>query len=766
MVNITKRNGDLVPFDITRIERAIQKAFLSCEVAVSEETIKNIARSVEIWKDISVEEIQDQVVELLHDWNYGKVAEEYVIYRHKRATIRESKTKEVFLGIINTENNDVTRENANMNSDSPAGMMMKFASETTKPFVDNYLLSKEVLEAVRGNYIHVHDKDYYPTKSLTCVQTPLDKILHNGFRSGHGESRGAKRIETAATLACISMETTQNEQHGGQAIPAFDFYMAPFVRETYKEEVNKIRDLIVDVANEDYWEEIRNAEIDDYIIKPLPSVLAVARGDGIPVERIKQAAINSTVKRVHQAMEGFIHNMNQIHSRGGNQVVFSSINYGTDTSAEGRCVMRELLLSTERGVGNGATAIFPIQIFKVKDGVSHNPEDPNYDLYKLSCRVSAKRFFPNFLNLDATFNQSEDWDVNDPKRYMNEVATMGCRTRVFENRFGPKTSVGRGNISFTTINLPKIAIETVLENHGSILNGKISINWKMLGKTGEEAFNMLADKFIEKVLHYVDIAAKQLDERYQFQKTALKKQFPFLMSGIWIDSEKLEYSETIEKVINQGTLGIGFIGLAEALKAIFGFHHGEDYKVQKVGLRLVDVMRNRANEWSEKLQHNYSILATPAEGLSGKFTKVDQKTYGKIVGVTDRDYYTNSNHVPVYYDCSAKHKAEVECPYHEMTRGGHIFYVEVDGDTTRNPEALMDIVELAIRNNGGYISINHFQSRCPMDGFETADKDVHECPICHRELDVLQRITGYLVGTTDRWNSGKLAELKDRVQHT
>lgn len=765
MVNITKRNGDLVPFDITRIERAIQKAFLSCKVAVPEDTIKNIAKNVEIWEDISVEEIQDQVVELLHDWNYGKVAEEYVIYRHKRATMRESKAKEIFLGIINTENNDVTRENANMNSDSPAGMMMKFASETTKPFVDNYLLSKETLEAVRGNYIHVHDKDYYPTKSLTCVQTPLDRILHNGFRSGHGESRGAKRIETAATLACISMETTQNEQHGGQAIPAFDFYMAPFVRETYIEEVNKIRDLLVDIENEEYWNEIRNAEIDDYLIKPLPNCLAVAHGfggDGIPVERIKQAAINSTVKRVHQAMEGFIHNMNQIHSRGGNQVVFSSINYGTDTSAEGRCVMRELLLSTERGVGNGATAIFPIQIFKVKDGISHNPEDPNYDLYKLSCRVSAKRFFPNFLNLDATFNQHEDWRADDPKRYLNEVATMGCRTRVFENRFGPKTSIGRGNISFTTINLPKIAVETVLENGGSLIDtGSIEV----IDRRNCD-FDKVVDKFFDKVLYYVDVAAKQLDERYQFQKTALKKQFPFLMSGIWIDSEKLGYNETIEKVINQGTLGIGFIGLAEALTALFGAHHGESNFSQEVGLHLVESIRRRVNEWSEKLQHNYSVLATPAEGLSGKFTKVDQKTYGKIEGVTDRDYYTNSNHVPVYYNCSAKHKAEVECPYHEKTRGGHIFYVEVDGDTTRNPEALMDIVELAIRNNGGYISINHFQSRCPMDGFETADKDVHECPKCGRELDVLQRITGYLVGTTDRWNSGKLAELNDRVQHS
>lgn len=774
MQNITKRDGTVVPFDRSKIISVLKKAFKACEYTVEDKVIEEIADSVKVWEDISVEDIQDQLQELLMDYDFSTVATEFIIYRHKRATLREAKTKEVFLGVINTENNDVTRENANMNSDSPAGMMMKFASESTKPFVDRYLLSKEVLEAVKGNYIHIHDKDYYPTKSLTCVQTPLDKILRNGFRSGHGESRGAKRIETAATLACISMETTQNEQHGGQAIPAFDFYMAPFVRATYIEEVNKIRDLIVDKEDTEYWDKIRNADISDYLIKPLPRNMIVAHGfggDGIPVERVQQLAINNTVKRVHQAMEGFIHNMNQIHSRGGNQVVFSSINYGTDTSAEGRCVMRELLLSTERGVGNGATAIFPIQIFKVKDGVSHNPEDRNYDLYKLSCRVSAKRFFPNFLNLDATFNKDDAWSADDPERYMHEVATMGCRTRVFENRFGPQTSIGRGNISFTTINLPKIAIETVFEDGAITIdagNGELVLLNKGLKAAIDPnmEFDDLSRKFIDKVLHYVDIVAKQLDERYQFQKTALKKQFPFLMSGIWIDSENLDYNESIEKVINQGTLGIGFIGLAEALKALFGNHHGESAFSQRVGLQLIEAMRQRANEWSEKLQHNYSVLATPAEGLSGKFTKVDQKTYGKINGVTDRDYYTNSNHVPVYYQCSAKHKAEIECPYHEMTRGGHIFYVEVDGDTTRNPEALMDIVELAIKNNGGYISINHFQSRCPKCGYETADKDIHECPNCHIPLDTLQRITGYLVGTTDRWNSGKLAELNDRIQHT
>lgn len=748
MIQVKKRNGDLVPFKISKIENAIKKAFSSCGLNKFDETIKDIASEVSIWNEISVEDIQDQIEELLMDWNFSDVAKSYILYRHKQATLREGQTKKIFLSIINAENNDITRENANMNSDSPAGMMMKFASESTKPFVDNYLLSKEVLKAVKENYIHIHDKDYYVTKSLTCIQTPLDRILHNGFKSGHGESRSAKRIETAATLACISMETTQNEQHGGQAIPAFDFYLAPFVKATYIEECQKIRNILYDPFLEG---EIKNPTVKEYLYKDLPE-----SDTHFTTERLQQAAINNTVKRVHQAMEGFIHNMNQIHSRGGNQVVFSSINYGTDTSAEGRCIIRELLLSTERGVGNGSTAIFPIQIFKVKDGISHKPEDPNYDLYQLSCRVSAKRFFPNFLNLDATFNQHKDWKVNDPNRYMYEVATMGCRTRVFENYFGPKTSVGRGNISFTTINLPKIAIETVLESGGEIKNNKINSN-------NDET---ITDKFIDKVIHYVDITAKQLDERFQFQKTALKKQFPFLMNGIWIDSDKLKDNDTIESVINQGTLGIGFIGLAEALKALLGKHHGESEFSQRVGLKLIDTMRQVARRWSDKLHHNYSILATPAEGLSGKFTKVDQKTYGKIEGVTDKDYYTNSNHVPVYYQCSAKHKAEIECPYHEMTRGGHIFYVEVDGDTTKNPEALMDIVELAIKNNGGYISINHFQSRCPKCNYETADKDIHLCPNDSTELDTLQRITGYLVGTTDRWNSGKLAELNDRIQHT
>jgi ribonucleoside-triphosphate reductase len=633
--------------------------------------------------------------------------------------------------IVNIQKNDVTRENANMNADTPAGMMMKFASESTKPFVDDFLLSDDVRDAVKKNYLHIHDKDYYPTKSLTCVQHPLDNILKNGFVAGHGSSRPAKRIETAAVLACISLETCQNEMHGGQAIPAFDFYLAPYVRSSYQEEIVNLEKL----TGQDL-KHLLDAPIDDYLIQDLDGL----EGD----DRLKQHAINKTVNRVHQSMEAFIHNMNTIHSRGGNQVVFSSINYGTDTSAEGRCIMRELLQSTYEGVGNGETAIFPIQIWKKKRGVNFLPEDRNYDLYKFACKVTARRFFPNFLNLDATYNQNEKWNANDPERYKWEVATMGCRTRVFENRFGEKTSVGRGNLSFSTINIVRLAIECM-----SIKNEQERI-----------------DCFFAKLDHLLDVTAKQLDERFQFQKTAYAKQFPLLMTKLWNGCENLGPNDTIESVINQGTLGIGFIGLAECLKALIGVHHGESEKAQELGLKIVTYMRDRANDYSEKYQHNYSILATPAEGLSGRFTKYDRKQYGIIEGVTDREYYTNSNHVPVYYKCSARHKAEVEAPYHNLTRGGHIFYVEIDGDATHNPQVIMSVVDMMDKLNMGYGSVNHNRNRCMDCGYENADANMEVCPKCgSKHIDKLQRITGYLVGTTDRWNGAKLAELNDRITH-
>ena len=730
---VVKRDGRIVGFNEQKIMAAVRKAMLHTNKGEDERLVQQIADRIGFVgkPQMTVEDIQNQVEMELMKSSRKDVARAYISYRNQRSVARKAKTRDVFLEIINVKNNDITRENANMNADTPAGMMMKFSSETTKPFVDDYLLSEESREAVSQNRLHIHDKDYYPTKSLTCCQHPLDHLLERGFSAGHGSSRAAKRIETASVLACISLETAQNEMHGGQAIPAFDFYLAPYVRTSFVEEVKALEEL----TGESYAH-IYNKEINDYLKKPL---------DGLEGEaRMVQHAINKTVARVHQAMEAFIHNMNTIHSRGGNQVVFSSINYGTDTSAEGRCVIRELLNSTYDGVGNGETAIFPIQIWKKKRGVNYLPTDPNYDLYCLACKVTARRFFPNFLNLDATFNQSEAWKADDPKRYMHEVATMGCRTRVFENRYGMKTSVGRGNLSFSTINIVRLAIECM-----DIADKDARIN-----------------RFFAKLDNMLDVAAKQLNERYDFQKTAMAKQFPLLMRSLWSGAEQLSPNETIEKVINQGTLSIGFIGLAECLKALLGVHHGESDEAQQLGLRIVDYMRCRCNEFSEKYHHNFSLLATPAEGLSGKFTKIDRKKFGVLEGITDRDYYTNSNHVPVYYKCSVRHKAEVEAPYHEMTRAGHIFYVEVDGDATHNPQAIMNVVDIMDHYNMGYGSVNHNRNRCLDCGFENAEANLEVCPQCgSKHLDRLQRITGYLVGTTDRWNSGKLAELKDRVIH-
>lgn len=733
ILTVVKRDGRIVGFNREKIAAAIRKAMLTTENGEDEVLVYKIVDRIEVRgkEQSSVEEIQDMVEFELMKSPRKEVAKSYIAYRDKRSIARKAKTREMFLEIVNAKKNDVTRENANMNADTPAGMMMKFSSETTKPFVDDYLLSEETLWAVKNNYLHIHDKDYYPTKSLTCIQHPLDKILDNGFMAGHGESRPTKRIETASIMACISMETVQNEMHGGQAIPAFDFYLAPYVRKSYIEEVKNIENLTGADLKHLYY-----APIDDYLAKDL----FFMQGD----ERMKQHAINRTVNRVHQSMEAFIHNMNTIHSRGGNQVVFSSINYGTDTSPEGRCIIRELLISTNEGVGNGSTAIFPIQIWKKKRGVSYLPEDKNYDLYLLACKVAARRFFPNFVNLDATYNQHEKWNENDPKRYQYEVATMGCRTRVFENRFGEKTSIARGNLSFSTINIVRLAIECM----------------------NIEDKNYRIERFFSKLDELLEITAKQLCDRYDFQKTALRKQFPLLMSSLWMGCEKLGPNDMVGSVINQGTLGIGFLGLAECLIALTGKHHGESEEAQALGLRIVTYMRDRANEFSERYHHNFSVLATPAEGLSGKFTRLDRKSFGEIKGVTDKIYYTNSNHVPVYYHCSPKHKAEVEAPYHDLTRGGHIFYIEIDGDATHNPQAIMDIVDLMDKHNIGYCSVNHNRNRCLDCGYEDAQENLTVCPKCGGEnIDKLQRITGYLVGTTERWNQSKLAELNDRVIH-
>ena len=628
--------------------------------------------------------------------------------------------EKTFLSIVQGENKEVLTENANMNSDTPSGLMYKLASETSKEFVVKTMLSDEAREAVETNHIHIHDMDYYPTKSLTCLQHPLDKILENGFRAGHGSSRPAKRIETATMLACISMETIQNEMHGGQAFPAFDFYLAPYVRLTFIEELDKISDL-----NGRDYSKYYNVVFDDYVID---------ENSSSPI----QIAMNNTVNRVHQAMESFVHNANTIHSRGGNQVVFSSINYGTDTSAEGRCIIRELLKATYRGVGNGETPIFPIQIWKLKSGVSAEPGDRNYDLLQMAYKVTAKRFFPNFINLDTGFNLHPKWEISDPKRYMYECATMGCRTRVFDNRHGEKSSIGRGNLSFTTVNLVRLAIES---DHNQ-------------------------DVFFESLEKYVDIAVRQLVDRYEYQRTALKKQFPLLMSGMWNGSEELNDTDKVGDVLKQGTLSVGFIGLAETLIYLTGHHHGENEDSQALGLKIVGTMNKRCKYWADHYDLNISMIATPAEGLSGKFVKKDRAEFGVIENVTDRDYYTNSNHVPVWYKCSMEHKLKVEAPYHCMTPAGHIAYLEVDGDPEKNVAAVEQMVKLMRKYNVGYGSINHARARCIDCGYESGSELFDKCPKCEStNVDVLERITGYLVGGTNRWNGGKKAELKDRVSH-
>ena len=827
--SVKKRDGKVVSFDKSRIETAIRSAMARTDEGIDDELTHKIADSVEnTYRDtVSVVEIQDLVEKKLMASKRKDAARAYIKYRQKRDVARQSKSRVMFEEIINTKANDVTRENANMNSDTPAGMMMKFASETTKPFVDNYLLCDDVKEAVQDNYIHIHDKDYYPTKSLTCLQHPLDVIFKKGFRAGHGELRPPQRIETAATQACVSMETIQNEMHGGQAIPAFDFYLAPFVRMAYQEEVDKIKELLVVGKNskpkQEYWDKIKNAEIKDYLAVPIeemedPGVIPVPGGwaEVAPDEnRIKQIAINRTVDRVHQAMESFIHNMNNIHSRGGNQVVFSSINYGTDTSAEGRCIIREVLKTTERGVGNGATAIFPIQIWKMKSGVSYLPGDPNYDLFQYACKVTARRFFPNFLNLDVPFNQHPKWRADDPERYKYEVATMGCRTRVFADRYGETTSIGRGNLSFTTLNFPKMAIEAAIEagvlektegtypdaDKRRYLNPRpeetnlglgSAASWKDPGKFQPAGYISIfdpeyADKtgknltesqkkalskkaitlFWEKYEKYLALTAKQLDQRYQFQATAKAKQFPLLMSGMWMGSENLKPNDTIEPVLKHGTLGIGYIGLAETLKALTGKHHGESKEAQELGLEFIKYLDKRCKDFSNQYEHNYSSFATPAEGLSGKFTAVDRKEFGYIEGVLDKDYYTNSNHVPTEYPCTPREKMEIEAAYHPYTPAGHIGYLEIDYDTVKNPEAIEDLVRIMHDAGIGYGSINHVVTRCIDCGYEGHEESFDVCPKCgSRNLTDIQRITGYLVGTTDRWNHGKQAELKNRVVHT
>lgn len=737
---VIKRDKCVVPFCPEKIIKAIEKAEKATEQGITpklaQKVLEGVKEQVQQFR-ISVEEIQDLIEIELMKSERTDVAKAYILYREERTKARNGKSFETIASIIRAESNDITKENANMSAETPSGMMMKFASETTKAYTAAELLKPEHHFLHRTGAIHIHDLDYYPTRSLTCVQHPFDKMIENGMEVNHAALRRPNGIHGAAVLACISLETAQNEMHGGQAIPAFDFYMAPFVKVTYEKELKKAC-------------EFAGRNFDELKVVPI-SIYKEQKLDGLTGdERVIQYALNRTINAVYQAMEGFVHNMNTIHSRGGNQVVFSSINYGTDTSPEGRCVMEQLLLSTERGVGNGQTAIFPIQIFKIKDGVNLKEGDPNYDLFQLACRVTAKRFFPNFINLDAPFNQHDKWNPQDPKRYQYEAATMGCRTRVFENIHGEKTSVGRGNASFTSVNLVRIALETMEEVEKE-------------GFSDEEKWA----RFYEKLEYLVEEVGEQLKIRYDFQKQALAKQFPTVMKYLWRGGSELKPEDSIGKVINQSTLGIGFIGLAECLLALMGKHHGESDEAQTKGLEIITFMRDKCTELKERHQLNYSLLATPAESLCKKFPKLDRERFGKVEGVNTREYYTNSNHVPVWHQISAIKKIQIEAPYHAMTLGGHIAYIELDGKASENWRAISKMVLMAHQLQIGYFSLNHTVCRCLDCGHETSEAETTECESCHsNNLDVIQRITGYLVGTTAKWNEGKKAELQDRVVHS
>ena len=766
---IIKRDGRLADFDVDKIADAIFKAAQVLGGRDREMSVY-LAKQVELYllevchnQVPTVEQIQDAVEKILIENGHARTAKEYILYRAERTRVRNmnSKLMKIYedLTFKEAKENEIKRENANIDGNTAMGTMLKYGSDGAKEFYKSYVIDPKFSKAHEAGDIHIHDMDFY-TLTMTCCQIDLVKLLQGGFSTGHGHLREPNDIESYAALACIAIQSNQNDQHGGQSVPNFDYGMAPGVKKAYKRlyvtNLGKMLDFLEDVEDgvermkalagkiehehgvfpcmawDNNYEELELAEL----IKFIPEAEAKKMQD-----RSRKFADKEIRRKTYQAMEAFIHNLNTMHSRAGAQVPFSSINYGTDTSPEGRLVMESVMLATEAGLGNGETPIFPIQIFKVKEGVNYNPEDPNYDLFKLACKVSAKRLFPNFSFLDAPFNK-QYYVAGRPE---TECAYMGCRTRVIGNVYDPTREIvyGRGNLSFTSINLPRLAIKA---------KGDV-------------------DLFFELLDNMIDLAMGQLMERFKIQSQKKVRNFPFLMGqGIWLDSEKLGPDDTIEEVIKHGTLTVGFIGLAECLKALIGVHHGESAEAQNLGLEIIGYMRKRMDEQARKTGLNWSVIATPAEGLSGRFVRIDRAKYGNIPGVTDRDYYTNSFHIPVYYPINAFEKIRLEAPYHELTNGGHISYIELDGDPLKNLDAFEKVVRCMKENGIGYGSINHPVDRDPCCGY-TGIID-NECPQCHRkegEGDVgferIRRITGYLVGTMDHWNNAKAAEEKDRVKH-
>ena len=789
-ISIIKRDGKTEPFSIDKIVRAITKAYRAGGISDEEVVIGHIASEVAEAIDkpeISVEEIQDMVERSLMRRN-PYIAKKYIIYREWRTVERDKKSsmKAVMDGIVSIEKNDINLSNANMSSHTPAGQMMTFASEVTKDYASKYLVGVRYSRAHRDGDIHIHDLDYYPTKTTTCLQYDLDDLFARGFATKNGTVRSPQSIHSYATLATIIFQTNQNEQHGGQSIPAFDHFMAPGVRKTFVKhltvnalflcDLEGLKMLTRDEMKDLVERSVSSIEQSDKQIDALTAALSEA---GVTIDRQKickmwAQSYRDTRKDTHQAMEGFIHNLNTMHSRGGNQVVFSSINYGTDTSAEGRMVIRELLASTVEGLGHGEVPVFPIQIFKVKEGISWSEEDyaaavkdfdgaragkikfraPNFDLLVEACFTTATALFPNFLFLDSPYNRHEKWRADDPERFKYEVATMGCRTRVFENLNGEKTSWGRGNLSFTSMNMPRLAIEAVREASDMIPDG----NKHAIRKEARSIF-------LESVRKTATMIAEQLYERYEFQRTALACQFPFMIANdVWKGGGKLKPTEKVGDILKQGTLGIGFIGGHNAMVAIYGEGHAHSKEAWQTLYDAVMVMNNVVEEYKMKYGLNYSVLATPAEGLSGRFTRMDKKRYGEIPGVTDRDYYVNSFHIDVREPVSIVDKIKLEAPFHSITRGGHITYVELDGEAKKNPVAILKIVKVMENEGIGYGSINHPVDTCRECNYKGVIYS--KCPVCGSEnISRMRRITGYLTGSLDTWNSAKQAEERDRVKH-
>lgn len=768
IATIMKRDGRLVPFDQDKIEQAVMKAFSASQNPGGEEAARDVAdqvvKNLEANAGVptpTVEEVQDEVERVLIEKGFVRTAKAYILYRAERSRVREMNTRLMKtyedIAFKDAVDSDVKRENANINGDSAMGAMLKFGSEGAKQFYDIYVLNPKHAQAHREGNIHIHDLDFL-TLTTTCCQIDLIDLFKNGFSTGHGVLREPNDIYSYSALACIAIQANQNDQHGGQSIVSFDYGMAPGVRKTYikryRDNVARLLDASHGVENSDeiaakmldeVAEEVglvpkmeEDVAFNDALRAQLTVYMTAEEAD-VLMRTARRFTDKEIIRATFQAMEALIHNLNTMNSRAGAQVPFSSINYGTDTSPEGRLVIEQLLLATEAGLGQGETPIFPIQIFRVKEGVNYNPGDPNYDLFRLAMRTSAKRLFPNFSFIDAPFNLQ----YYRPGKPETEVSYMGCRTRVMGNAYDPDREVSprRGNLSFTSINLPRIAIEA----HGSV-------RW-----------------FFEELERMLDLVYEQLNERFEVIARKKVYNFPFLMGQhVWMGSENLAWDDEVREVLKHGTLTVGFIGLAEALVALRGKHHGESVESQNLGLEIVSFMRAYMDKKTEENHMNYTLIATPAEGLSGRFVRIDRERYGVIPGVTDRDYYTNSFHIPVYFPISAFEKIGLEAPYHALTNAGHITYIEMDGDPLKNLEAFEKIIRYMHDTGVGYGSINHPVDRDPVCGYNGIIGD--HCPRCGRseegqKFERIRRITGYLVGTIDRFNNAKRAEEKDRIKH-